>query len=414
MLTRHRVEHYRLYLYLLMLASALFGLVISPPVLSVGLIGIVVLGLLDPLAGINPAWRAGIARHLGSPVPLALIALYLLLLFGWWQTEDWPYYFERLRIKVPLLSLPIVWPGLPKLSDRLEGAVFGGFGLFVGLVLGGVIINYGLHFEEINNLIRMGQSVPVPRNHIRFSLLVAIAALLAVRARGLRAFGWRNTWWYVAGFLFLGLHLLAVRSGLVGAYAGALVLGLASAWRRGRWLPAAAVIGGLCVLPVVAYIAVPSFQTKLDYVRYELFHRNAADDELEYSDEGRLTSIRVGWSIFRDHPVVGVGPGNMLAATDRRYAEILPGKKGKRPHNQFVSALAGSGVIGGVVTIGVFIVLFLVGLRRRDAVFLAVVTVFFLSCLVENTLENTVGVSAFSLLLLLIWEPGVERKKKVF
>lgn len=402
---RENVEIARYYIFLLMLAGALFGMVISPPVLSIALISIVVLGLLDPLEGINPRWRANIAPYLKSPYPWAIMLLYLLLLVGFWQTEDWPYYLERLRIKVPLLSLPLIWPGLVPLAPPHRGFLWAGFGIFMGMVLFGVLVNYGINFTEVNELVSRGQSVPVPRNHIRFSLLMAVAIFGCARAYELKVLEKPKLWLGLAVFLFVGLHFLAVRSGLAGAYAGIGAFVLVRAWRNGNWLPAAVSIGGLIALPFLAYFTVPSFQAKLDYARYELFHRDASDDTAEYSDEGRMTSIRLGWELFKEQPLLGVGPGNLRMKMDERYAAVLPGKEAKRPHNQFVSALAGSGVLGGLITLGAFLALGWYGLRKRKAFYLACWTLLFLSCLIENTLENTVGVSLFSLLFMLLYEP---------
>ena len=404
MFERQILEAGRYYLYLLMLAGVGFGLVVSPPVLSIGLIGIVLLGLLDPDEGINPRWRKHIRAWLRAPLPWALMSLYLLLVLGVWQTEDWPYYLERLRIKIPLLLLPFAWPGLPKLIGRGREDIFGVFPLFVAAILLGVLVNYAINFEEVNALVQTGRAVPVPRNHIRFSLLVAVGVFLALRAYELRDYGWSKVWLGLAVFLFAGLHLLAVRSGLVGAYGGLLAYALVTALKSGRWWPAAATALGLLLLPVLAYLTVPSFTTKMDYARYELFHRDRSVDDNEYSDEGRLASITVGLEIWRDHPLLGVGPGNLLRETDRRYAERYPGREGKRPHNQFVSALAGSGLLGGVITVGAFLLTGYLGLRARAPVYTAVWALIVLSCLVENTLENTVGASMTPLLLLLLWE----------
>lgn len=401
LLTRPNVDIAKRYLTLLMLAGIFFGLVFSPPFLSVGLIGLVVLGLLDPLEGINPQLRNRFRSFAGSPVFWGLTGLYLLLIFGVWQTEDWGYYFERLRIKVPLLALPLIWAGLPEFSVRERGWVYGGFVLFIGGVLIAVMVNYSLNFTEINDMIRRGQSVPVPRNHIRFSLLVALATLLAVGAFRLRAYGWGRGWLVVAGLLFVGQHFLAVRSGLAGAYGGLGVLVLMLAWERGTWWPAVAGLVGLMLLPVLAYVAVPSFRTKIQYARYELLHRNPAEDTSEYSDEGRLTSLRLGLAVWRDYPLMGVGPGNLLREMDARYAEALPGVGGKRPHNQFISALAGSGILGGIVTLTCFGLLAWTGIKQRLPVYLSVWTLFFLSCLVENTLETSAGVSMFCVFLLM-------------
>ncbi|MEM1357104.1 MAG: O-antigen ligase family protein [Bacteroidota bacterium] len=400
-LTRTKIELARRYLSYLMLAGVIVGLVFSPPVLSIALISLVVLGLLDPLSGINPQWHQRIGWALKSPFFWGLVGLYLVLILGVWQTEDWAYYLERLRIKTPLLALPLIWPGLPDFSKREYGWIIGGIVFFFSLLMVGILVNYAFHFTEVNDMIRRGQSMPVPRNHIRFSLLVAIATLLSVLAFQLRAFGKRRAWLILGGCLFIGQHFLAVRSGLAGAYGGMGVLILALSWQRGTWWPAVAGLLGLLVLPILAYLFVPSFQTKINYARYELFHRNPAEDKGDYSDEGRLTSLRLGYQVWQDYPWFGVGPGNLRQEMDARYAEVLPGVEGKRPHNQFLSALAGSGLLGGVATLICFLLLARGGIRRKAPVYLAVWTIFFLSCQVENTLETSAGVSMFCVLLLL-------------
>jgi len=400
LVSREHIEQARYYLTLLMLAGAMFGLVFSPPFISVALISLFILGLFDPLLGINPRWRARFPTSLRSPVFWGMAGLYLLLVAGIWQTEDWGYFTERLRIKVPLLALPLLWPGLPDFGQKEHGWIFGGFALFMLCVLLGVVVNYGLHFSEISDMIRKGQPMPVPRNHIRFSLLVALATLLSVGAYRLRAWGGRRVWLVIAAVLFVGQHVLAVRSGLAGAYGGIGVLVLALAWERGTWWPAVAGLVGLAALPIVAYAVVPSFRTKIQYARYELFHRDASKDTHEYSDEGRLTSLRLGIAVWQDNFWLGVGPGNLRQEMDARYAAALPGTEGKRPHNQFVSALAGSGLVGGVFTLGCFLLLACAGLRRQEPVYLAAWTVLFLSCLVENTLETSAGVTLFCLFLM--------------
>ncbi len=385
---------FRLPLTFLLLAGIFFGLVFSPPVLSIGLIGLMILLVLDPREGLNPRWRERAPAWFRRPFFWAMISLYAILLLGGWQTEDWPYYLERLQIKLPLLLLPFAWPGLPDFTSRQRDWVIGGFAVFLLLVLLGVLGNYALNFAEINAAISRGQSVPVPRNHIRFSLLVAIATFAAL-SRGRRFF-------VVAALLFVGQHFLAVRSGLAGAYLGGAVYLLVYTLEHKKYQTLYIGLGGLLLLPLLAYATVPSFRAKFDYARYELFHRPAdAADGGRYSDSERFRSMGVGMDIWRAHPLLGVGPGNLRAETDRRYRADFGLEKGHRPHNQFVSALAGSGLPGYFVTLWAFLLLGFAGGRWRQPVFLAVWSVLFVSCLVENTLETSAGVSLFCVFLLL-------------
>ncbi len=333
-----------------------------------------------------------------------LAGLYLVMLVGVWQTEDWGYLLERLRIKLPLLLLPIAWAALlprPTAPPRPTGLLL--LCIFVSLVVGGVLVNYALHFQEINALIVQAQPVPVPRhNHIRFSLLMALCAVIGLHG-GLQ---YRHWWLGALGaFLFIALHVLAVRSGLAAAYAGVgvLLVWRAIGLRRFRLLAIGLV--ALIVLPTVAYLTVPTFRTKLQYMRYELLHRDRNQDSGEYSDTGRLTSIRLGLEVWREHPLLGVGFGNLRRVMDDKYAVVLPGVPGKRPHNQFVTALAAGGVVGFVITVGCFLLLGFRAGRWRDPLYFALWTMLTLSCLVENTLETSVGVTLFTLMVLLFAYP---------
>ena len=382
------------------------GLVFSPVVLSVASILAVVVLVLDPRRGINPDWRAGM-RYVGrSSLFWGLTGLYLVMLVSIWQTQDWSYLLDRLRIKLPLLLLPIAWAALlPRPTATPRPTALGETVLcaFVALVVAGVLVNYALHFREINALIVQSHPMPVPRqNHIRFSLLVALAAVIGLHG-GLQ-FGSR---WLLSlgGFLFIGLHLLAVRSGLATGYVGMAIVLVWSSVHRGRYRELLLGLVVLLLLPVLAYLTVPTFRTKLQYMRYELLHRDPTQDTGEYSDAGRLTSIRLGLAVWREHPLLGVGYGNLRHATDEKYAEVLPGVPGKRPHNQFVSALAAGGVVGFALTVGCFLLIGFGGGRWRDPLFFALWTMLLLSCLVENTLETSVGVTLFTITCLLFAYP---------
>ena len=378
-------------------AATVFGMVFSPVALSVGMM---VLGLAA-LANRDQNWSATLAVLRTSTLFWGLAGLYLYLLLTVGQTYDWTYYLERLRIKLPLLLLPPAFLLYYEGNERIKSAdrIFtAGLLLLLCLTLFAVLVNYGFHFAEYNDLVRRGQPLPVPRgNHIRFSLLVAVGVVLggdlAWRTR-------RRGYLLPALFLFAGLHLLAVRSGLVVAYAGIVVLLLYRTLSTGNYRMLLAGLAVVLLLPVAAYLTVPTFRTKLQYMRYELLHRDASVDTAAYSDQGRLTSIRLGLDLWRERPLLGVGPGNLRAAMDERYATVLLAAEAKRPHNQFVSALTGGGVVGLAVTVFCFGLLIFGGGRWRDPVFTALFVMFLLSCLVENTLESSVGVSMFSFFIL--------------
>lgn len=387
---------WRVHLTMLDFAILLVGLVFSPPLLSIGLIGICVVGILDIPKGINPGWRSKIAEGLRNPFNWAVASLYLILLFSIWQTEDWGYYFERLRIKSALLAVPIGWWGLPKLRKVEKQGIMLFFCAMMLLIAIGVTINYWLDFEAINQAIKEGRAIPVPRNHIRFSLMVALATVTGLELARQNAFNRRWPWVIIAILLFAFQHMLAVRSGLACAYLGIGAMLVVYVLGSKNWKIGVAALGLLLAIPAIAYVTLPSLRGKVAYVRYEMWRQQNNLESLEYSDAGRLTSIRFGWQLFESAPMLGVGMGNLRQEMDRLYATQLPAAEAKRPHNQFISVLAGGGILLFIpFVLALLYILFGKG-RWRDPAFAAVWVILIASCMVENTLENSAGIGLFS------------------
>ena len=391
---------WRYHLTILDFIVILTGLVFSPPLLSIGLIGICVVGILDIPKGINPDWKKGIRAGLSDPFNYAIAALYLILLFGFWQTNDWGYYFDRLRIKLALLMVPVGWWGLPKLKEKHRHLIIAYFAVIMAITAVVVTVNYALNFNEIQQGILEGRSIPVPRNHIRFSLLVALATLGALEL-------WRNTstpkwsmiWPALAFFLFSFQHLLAVRSGLACAYLGIFAFLFAYLIETKKWKIGILGLVVLIVLPLIGYKTVPSLRAKMDYLSYEIWLQEHGFESEQYSDAGRMTSIRFGLDLWKENKLFGVGPGNLRQRMDQLYAERLPTAEAKRPHNQFVSILAGSGLVGLIVFLASIGWLTFNNNRWRDPVFLGVMIVLLASCMVENTLENSAGLGIYCFFL---------------
>ncbi|MEM9837001.1 MAG: O-antigen ligase family protein [Bacteroidota bacterium] len=395
-----RQYSWRYQLLLLDFVLLLTGLVFSPPLLSIGLIGISVVGILDIPKGINPQWVKNIQQGLRDPFSWGVITLYLIMLFSVWQTQDWDYYFERLRIKLALLSLPISWWGLPQLAPRHRRMIIAFLAYLIAAVSTIVLINYVQHFTEIQQAISEGRAIPVPRNHIRYSLLVALATLGALELWRVKAGQRSLTWAWLAGYLFIIQHLLAVRSGLACAYVGIAAMLFSHLIQTKQWKFGVISLAFLIIVPFAAYQTVPSLKSKINYLKYELWLQQKDYATQAYSDAGRLTSIQYGLELWQDHPWMGVGTGNLRQEMDRLYAERLPGVEGKRPHNQYVSILAGSGIFGFILFMAASLLLVFGRGRWRDPVFFGVSAILFTSFMVENTLENSAGLGMFCFFLL--------------
>lgn len=433
-----RRDHLMLFLFAVIISALIY----SPFLLSAAMIGLAVLFTfaIDWQAKgwlrFNPNFFRYFQNFFQSRIHLTITLIFWMVLVSGLMTEDWDYWSNRLMMKLPFLVLPIIFCGLPRLSpEQYWGLLyFLVFALTVTCL--GIGLNYLLHFEEINTLMKQGRPMPTPRNHIRFSLILALGNLAAFYLWHLGyklKYDWEPKAILAAGiFLFLMIHLLSVRSGLAALYLAILVLAMRYAWQSKRYWVGLAVGIGLSILPITAYYTIPSFKAKVAYVRYEFWIRehNLGGN---YSDLWRIISLQMGLDIGNEHPLVGVGAGNLRQEVIDRYAKDYPDIEHVRmPHNQFISVYAGTGLLG--LTVFLFALgypLYWVLLKRRgspqdasestiqtatsgNALFLGFHIIIFASFMVENTIENSMGVGiyAFYLLLWLQVKPGLPTTEK--
>ncbi|MBK8562144.1 MAG: O-antigen ligase family protein [Saprospiraceae bacterium] len=360
---------------------------------------------------------------------LAVSIPFLLVLVSWIWSNDLGYTLERLRIKLPFLVLPFAFASMPPLRKREVYTILYFLLVIMSIISAYVLVNFIANYDTVMADLGRGGHLPTPSNHIRFSLMLALA-ILGGGALWVDNFNLKNNEGNTAPpnphfvipvrnlirnpqsairnpliavltlFLFAFIHVLSVRSGLVSLYIALLALGAWFVLVKKRYLLGLAGIAGVVVLPIIAYFAVPSFKAKVDYARWDYlqFRQGIGSD---YPDSERFASMKVGLDIGQDHLLLGVGAGDLKQEVNRRYETGLVGNyKLKMPHNQLVTIFAGTGLVG----LAVFIVTFFFPLfyrkNWRNPLFLALHAVIFSSFFVENTIENNFGVSLYLFFLL--------------
>ena len=348
-------------------------------------------------------WRYPPNRFIAIPFLLVLVSLL-------WSS-DMDYSLERLRIKLPFLVLPWAFMGIPRLSRRGYHLVLYFLVALMTVACLYVGINYLLDYRAIHELMGRGKPMPTPSNHIRFSLVLSFAilsGLLLVVRRFFLRFAWER--WLIPGmtlFLFVFIHVLSVRSGLLVLYVTLLVWSLWYVMRTRRWGVALAAGLVLLLLPVAAYQLFPSFRMKANYARWDLLQYRQGKGA-NYSDSERLVSLEAGLNVGKRSPWIGVGAGDLKREIRAEYARSFPEiEHPKMPHNQLVSLFAGTGILGLLLFLAGFFYPLFYKKNFKHPLFLALHVLIFLSFLMENTIENNFGVSFYLLFLLL----GLNRVK---
>ena len=197
----------------------------------------------------------------------------------------------------------------------------------------------------------------VNRNHFAGLMELIVPAGLSVFV--LRAFE-RERMPLVAVLMLLpvgALFLAASRGGLVAFFLEVgLILILSFLLRRGR----GEIAGGALVLllagALVAWLGVgPALE------RFSTYR------QLEVTESRRVEMTKDTWRMFLAHPVFGTGLGTLEEAFPR-YETVYDGLVINHAHNDYVEALAETGLIGGLFGAAFLVILFRGGwLRLRRA-----------------------------------------------
>jgi O-antigen ligase len=404
------------------------SMMVSPFLLSVSMWGLVFVsfwetaaicrtnGILDNLRKPS-AWGKILAqsfRNLFRQPPLALFLLLLIVpaaSFFW--SDDHVFWLERARVRLPFLVLPWVFANLPLLSLRQLYLPLYVLVWALTIICLVATINFALHFDEVLAGIGRGDPIPVPRSHIRFSLILA-AGIVAGGWLWAKGFFWRWKWerWALAAalfFLFFFIHLLSVRSGIVGLYAVLLFSLGRYLWRTRRWGIGLIALAIIILAPMAAMRTLPSFEMRVRYMiwDWQQYQQNKGNT---YSDAERIISLKVGWQLWQENPLLGVGAGDLPAEVRRVVNEKYPGYNDapKLPHNQFVYILSGTGLIGLALSLVAFLAPIAAAAYRRFYLFAAFQILVFTSFLVEYTIETAIGVAFY--LFYTLWFVEISRR----
>jgi len=315
------------------------------------------LGVIGLLTIIQPDKRKAILKDKSL---LALTSVFVIFLLSGLISENTSTWLGEFKTNISFLAIPVgIWAFGPIDRKTLVRLVL----IFIavtGLSAIAVMIDYAFHFEEYNDLYKVGKTIPTPITHVRYSYFLAMAAIcsigilmdnLLLARRDKLALG------IIATFLVICLHIFAVRTGLLSLYGGVLTLGVLIIIREGKWKVG---IGALTLIILLALLSVkllPSAFNKLGYVMYDLkmFTQGVSPD---YSDNVRITSISHGLKIFSENPIFGVGAGDVSDAMFDAYESdtpMVPNDRRYDPISQVVYWLTAYGLLGTIFIVGLLL-----------------------------------------------------------
>ncbi|WP_081910749.1 O-antigen ligase family protein [Hymenobacter sp. APR13] len=388
----------RLSQYLLLLGSlaAVTGLFASRALVALSS----VVGVLAVLA--QPQLRQQLRACTRLQTVLGMALMYLFWLLSVVYTSETDIWRHEVYRKLPLVIVPLAFAVAVPLSLRQRfgvGLLFVGLGTLLAL---GTLGRYLLDPETANYEISIGHNVPAITGvfHIHFSIMLALAFFFALlmRRSGLALPVVRKALLACSAILFVVMHVLAYRTGLMVLY-GMLLLdvGLLIALQR-RYVLGALLLLALVGVPLVTYYTLEPIQQRVNVTLDDLDQYRTGRDINDYSLAKRFAAWKTATVIIGQHPVAGVAPADVDAAMLDQYSYqdygLLP-KNWVMTHNQYLEALVGGGIIGLVLWLFVLFGPFLQPAIRQNAYVVHFLLMMGIANLVDSLLQMQIGFSMF-------------------
>lgn len=259
-----------------------------------------------------------------TPLLIAISLLFFIpLVSGLWSsdTNEW---LNVLRVKLGFILLPIAFAGSWQLSSKQWRQIAFAFLIAVAIACCWSIADYLQDMNAINDEYLKAQTIPTPLNddHVRFSWLVSIAAILATML-------WTSTRHrttqilLILGWLLFAvyLHILSARTGLLILYVFTicfLVYSLRARAQQAIW-----VVITLLMVAVASWSLLPTLKNRVRYNLYDLQLVNSGEYHSGMSDANRIISLKAGWQLLKENPF-GLGAGDVLPAINNWYDSNMP------------------------------------------------------------------------------------------
>lgn len=378
------------------------GLFFSRAFISIG-------GAFLALSFLLRLFSNGIKVLLKPTTLLGLAIFFFLAISYFWTDEGKDSYWPLLQIKLGFLVVLLGMSGVTLKQKWIDFLIV--LLIVSAFVIGlGSVINYLVHYEELNEAVKQSKPIPIINGHwhISFSYMLAFSFFGGVHlfrvSQGFKRFKWHLLVMACLNAIFL--HILTARTGLVAFYA---TVGFYLLWLiviKQKWVLGLTVfiLGAVSIFSAIRFI--PSLNNRYHNSVIDLRNAINGGNANYRSGTMRIRAMQAGWLVFTENPWKGVGMGDLRPAIVQAYddmdAQLLPENQ-ILPHNQFVNFMASIGVFGLLL----FLLFWISPLRyfssiQNPLLLLQFLVLSFAAMNLEALLERQIGTAFFTFFFLLL------------
>lgn len=185
-------------------------------------------------------------------------------------------------------------------------------------------------------------------DHIRISWATLISCIFAfyilIQNRGTL----RNLMIFYIFFQVFFLHILGSKTGLISLYLTILIMIFYLLPGIKKWY-LLIVLPLLLLMPLAAYKTLPSFEQRINFIKYDFEHYIKGEYKEGLSDAVRYYSLKAGKDIVSQHLLFGTGFSRLQSITNKWYQKNIPAIKSENyflPSSEILIYWASGGILG--------------------------------------------------------------------
>ena len=223
---------------------------------------------------------------------------------------------------------------------------------------------------------------------------------------------------FTIAVLVIYVHILASKSGIIALYIFIFGWSIYSVFTKRSTIGIITLVSiPLFLIAAMKYI--PTLHERKEHIVYS-YYVFRADDKVHAAhlgDLSRISSYNIALRLIGQHPLQGVGTGDMQsemnAGYEKWYPYITDNSNKLIPHNQFLTVALGCGIPAGIIfIIWVFWPLSWLRKNRESFFFFVVWLILLFQLLIEPFLEGQFGVFIY-IVFLLLFSSNIPRQPAV-
>ena len=329
---------------------------------------------------------------------LLMALLYIMYIVGMFYSDNTQYGWFDLEIKLSLLIFPMVFATTPPgIFSQAKIRIL--LMTFVGGCLAGALLFLGHAW-------RSGGEDAYYYSNFSWYFHPSYLAMYYNFAMAVTAFYLAASWEKLtvliksAGlviliFLEFSIFLLSSKAGLLVLALSQLLFVAALVMKRRSWRTIILLTAGMIILFAGLSKVCPYAFYRISRANEMISQPHTVDSDPTDGTVARKEIWKVSIELIREHPVFGVGTGDVkdeLVAAYQQHGLVPVVKKRLNAHNQYLQTFVAIGIPGFGLLICMLCIPALLSLRQRNYLFFLFILNFAVNILFESMLENQAGV----------------------